>query len=344
MLIGVTGTNGAGKSTIAHFFENNGYKHYSSSGLIREYLDKEKLEHTRDNMITMANKQREQHGNGFIVATFVKQGKKEDAVIESIRTLGEVEELKKHGGILLSVDAPIEERFKRISERKSSKDMIDFDKFKELEEQELEGDGPAQQIIACMKKADYTLFNSWAVEDLYSELQQILDNLKTPDVTKAPKKRPSWDEYFIDIMKSVGERATCDRGRSGCIIVKDKQILTSGYVGAPKGAAHCDEVGHLIKTQINKDGTQSQHCVRTTHAEQNAICQAAKNGISIDGATLYCKMEPCFACAKMIINSGIKRVVALKQYHQAQETRELFKECSIQLDVVEKKLEKYENM
>lgn len=85
--------------------------------------------------------------------------------------------------------------------------------------------------------------------------------------------RPSWDEYFIEIMHASAKRATCDRGRSACVFVKDNQVLVTGYVGAPKGFPHCDEVGHQIKKVINEDGQISEHCVRTVHAEQNAICQ-----------------------------------------------------------------------
>ena len=105
--------------------------------------------------------------------------------------------------------------------------------------------------------------------------------------------RPSWDEYFLGLMDEVGNRATCDRGRSGCIVVRDKQIVCTGYVGSPPGFPHCDEAGHLMKGVIEEDGTSRMHCVRTIHAEQNAICQAARHGISLKGSTLYCKMEPC---------------------------------------------------
>ncbi|HEU4966902.1 MAG TPA: cell division protein DedD, partial [Candidatus Saccharimonadales bacterium] len=80
--------------------------------------------------------------------------------------------------------------------------------------------------------------------------------------TAAAKARPSWDEYFVGIMAAVGERATCDRGRSGCVIVRDKRIVATGYVGAPAGIAHCDEVGHELHEVIADDGTRSQHCVR----------------------------------------------------------------------------------
>lgn len=156
--------------------------------------------------------------------------------------------------------------------------------------------------------------------------------------------RPSWDEYFMKMAMMVGERGTCDRGRAGAVIVRDKRVISTGYVGSPPGMPHCDEVGHLMHKVINEDGTESQHCVRTIHAEQNAICQAAKYGIILDGATIYAKMEPCYVCARMIVAVGIKRVVAEKKYHAAQLTRDLFKQAGVQLDVMEDKMETYANM
>lgn len=153
--------------------------------------------------------------------------------------------------------------------------------------------------------------------------------------------RPSWDEYFLEICTSVAKRATCDRGKSGSVIVKDKRILSTGYVGSPVGLPHCDDVGHEFKDTIHEDGKITKHCVRTTHAEQNAICQAARFGTSIDGATLYCKMTPCYICAKMIINSGIKRVVAEKDYHAGDDTKRIFKEAEIQFDIINQVVEEY---
>jgi len=153
--------------------------------------------------------------------------------------------------------------------------------------------------------------------------------------------RPSWDEYFMKICQVVASRATCDRGRSGCIIVRDKQILTTGYVGSPVGTPHCDEVGHQFHSVIHEDGHQSQHCIRTTHAEQNAICQAAKLGISLNGATLYCKMTPCYVCAKMIINVGIKKVVCEKDYHAADLSKELFAKAGVELTILNPEVEQY---
>ena len=156
--------------------------------------------------------------------------------------------------------------------------------------------------------------------------------------------RLSLDEYFINIVNEVGKRGTCDMGKSGCVIVKDKSILTTGYVGAPTGIAHCDEEGHLIKKVTHEDGRETLHCLRTVHAELNAIIQAAKFGTSIDGATLYCSMEPCFTCAKAIINAGIKRVVAEKRYHDSNDTYELFNKAGIEFIVLKDELINYENM
>lgn len=155
--------------------------------------------------------------------------------------------------------------------------------------------------------------------------------------------RPSWDEYFIGVAHAVATRATCDRGRCGCVIARDKQILVTGYVGSPKGLPHCDELGHLMKMVTHEDGHQSQHCLRTTHAEQNAICQAAKLGIAINGATLYTKMTPCSTCAKMIINAGIVRVVCEKKYHDGPESEELFRQAGVELVYLENEMVKYNN-
>lgn len=153
--------------------------------------------------------------------------------------------------------------------------------------------------------------------------------------------RPSWDEYFLELAAQVAKRATCDRGRAGCVVVRDKRIIATGYVGSPPGLAHCDEVGHLLRKVVDEDGTVRQHCVRTTHAEQNAICQAARYGIALDGATLYCTMEPCRVCAMLLISAGIRRVVARRRYHAGQDTRELFRAAGVQLEVWEDQVEEY---
>lgn len=120
-----------------------------------------------------------------------------------------------------------------------------------------------------------------------------------------PSQRPDPDQYFLDIAHVVAKRATCERAAIGAVLVKDKYIISTGYNGAPHGLAHCNDVGHQM---------ENGHCVRTTHAEQNAIIQAAVHGSSTRGGTLYCTHSPCKICTKIILNAHIKRVVAAELY------------------------------
>ena len=112
--------------------------------------------------------------------------------------------------------------------------------------------------------------------------------------------RATWDEYFMRIAKEVATRSTCDRKHVGAVLVRDKSILATGYNGSIRGLPHCDEEGHMM---------QDGHCVRTIHAEANAIVQAARNGVRIDEATIYVTASPCWNCFKMIANAGIKKIV-----------------------------------
>lgn len=121
--------------------------------------------------------------------------------------------------------------------------------------------------------------------------------------------RPTWDQYLMNIAREVATRATCDRKHVGAVIARDKQILSTGYNGSPRAMPHCDDVGHEMK---DMGGRQS--CVRTVHAEANAIAQAAFNGVRIAGATLYTTASTCYDCAKLVTNSGIIRVVYAEHY------------------------------
>tara|TARA_B100000953_G_scaffold58982_1_gene46715 strand:+ start:135 stop:575 length:441 start_codon:yes stop_codon:yes gene_type:complete len=121
------------------------------------------------------------------------------------------------------------------------------------------------------------------------------------------KERVSWETYFMNIAAEVATRSTCDRKHVGAVIVKDKTILSTGYNGSIKGLPHCDEVGHEMV-----DG----HCIRTTHAEANAIVQAAKNGVEINHAEIYITASPCYNCFKLIANAGIKSIYFLEFYRE----------------------------
>ncbi|MSN24312.1 MAG: cytidine deaminase [Geobacter sp.] len=121
-------------------------------------------------------------------------------------------------------------------------------------------------------------------------------------------QRPSWDQYFMDITRLVATRSTCQRRQVGAVLVKDRNILATGYNGVPSGISHCDAVGCLRERLKVPSGERHELC-RGLHAEQNAIIQAARHGINIDESTLYCTTMPCIICTKMVINAGINRVV-----------------------------------
>ena len=114
------------------------------------------------------------------------------------------------------------------------------------------------------------------------------------------RQRASWDEYFMNIAREVATRSTCDRKFVGAVVVRDRSILATGYNGSIRGLPHCDEEGHLM---------EDNHCVRTVHAEANAIVQAARNGVRIESASIYVTASPCWGCFRLIANSGIVRIV-----------------------------------
>ena len=139
--------------------------------------------------------------------------------------------------------------------------------------------------------------------------------------------RPSWDEYFMDITRMVATRSTCLRRAVGAILVHDKRIIASGYNGGPSGLAHCLDIGCLREKLGIPSGQQHELC-RGIHAEQNAIIQAARYGVSIEGSVLYCTTQPCTQCTKMLINAGITEIVYAEGYPDDL-ARELLEESGI---------------
>ena len=141
-------------------------------------------------------------------------------------------------------------------------------------------------------------------------------------------ERPSWDSYFMQLAQVVAGRSTCLRRQVGAAIVKDRQILSTGYNGSPSGLKHCAEVGCLRQTLQIPSGERTKIC-RAVHAEQNALVQAARHGVSIDGADIYTTVEPCVLCTKLLINAGIRRVVFLVPYPDTL-ARELAEEAELE--------------
>jgi dCMP deaminase len=348
-IIAVVGMCGSGKSIVSDFLVKKGYKFLRFGQITldevkrrgfssNERYDVEKYEkHIREGF-------RQKYGMAAFAILNKKKIdellKKGNVVIDGLYSWSEYKFLKKTYGEMLRVIAVIanpEKRYSRLDQREKIDEKMRFRPM--TKEQAMSRDYAEIENIekaGPIAMADIIIENNGNKDELVDKLRKIFsDN---------PNRRPNWDEYFMEIVKSVSSRATCDRGRTACVIVKDKRILCTGYVGSPIGLPHCDEAGHLYETRYDANGKKTEHCIRTIHAEQNAIAQAARYGIPIDGATIYMKLEPCFWCVKQMINAGIKRVVCLKRYHGAELSRKALKEAGVRLDVLSEELEMYDKM
>ncbi|MBN1544993.1 AAA family ATPase [Candidatus Woesearchaeota archaeon] len=346
MIIGLTGMYCSGKDSVAEHLAKRGFVHFSLSDIIREELGRRGIEVTRDSLIKVANELRQEHGHGVLGERALLKMKEKggDFVISSIRHPAEAKALMKHGHFfLVDVRAPIKTRFERIKARKRENDPTTIAELKKKEKLESQESGPGQQLTNTAKMSQYVVMNDGTVKQLHAKVDKLLADLIKKTEKMPEYIRPSWDEYFMGIVDAVAKRATCDRGRTAVVLVRDKRILSTGYVGSPMGIAHCDDVGHLMKKIIHEDGSVSQHCMRTNHAEVNAVALAARNGVSIDKSTLYCRLAPCYTCAKMIINAGIVRVVCQKRYHADKESMELFRQAKIKVEVLDNTVEQYKN-
>jgi dCMP deaminase len=146
--------------------------------------------------------------------------------------------------------------------------------------------------------------------------------------------RPSWDKYFMDFAKLTAQRSTCLRRKVGAVIVVDKHIVASGYNGAPQGLPHCSEKGGCLREKLGVPSGEKHELCRGLHAEQNAIIQAATQGNSIAGATIYVTNQPCVICAKMLINAGVKRIVIAEKYDDKLAT-EILDEAGLAVSLLE---------
>jgi len=143
-------------------------------------------------------------------------------------------------------------------------------------------------------------------------------------------QRPSWDEYFMEICHVVARRSTCLRRHVGAVLVSERRILATGYNGAPKGMAHCAELGGCYREQLGVPSGERQELCRALHAEQNAIIQAALHGVKLQNVTAYCTTLPCVTCAKMLINADVKRIVYEIDYPD-ELSRQMLGEAGVEL-------------
>ena len=325
MIIGLTGTNGSGKTVAADYLQSKGFAFHSLSDEIREELARQNRDATREQLIDMGNRLRAEYGPAVLAERIKAKLRLEgNYVIDSIRNPYEVQALRSTGDFqLLHLDAPLDLRYERVRQRGGPRTPASRQEFVEQEQREMQSDNPAsQQLQACHALADETLLNDGSIE----EFQRKLDAVVTRWLMAA--KRPDWDTYFMRIARMVALRSNCMKRKVAAVIVKDKRIISTGYNGTPRGVKNCNEGGCPRCNSFADSGTNLGDCL-CSHAEENAIVQAAYHGIRLEGATLYSTYSPCLICTKMIINAGILEVFFNLAYPLNEVARRLLEEAGV---------------
>jgi len=307
MLLGLTGTNASGKTTVVNYLISRNFEHYSLSDILREELSQRKIEPTRENLIRVGNELREKFGSSILADRVKLKLSYSNTVIDSIRNPNEVQSLKQLANFyLVAVDAPVEMRYQRAISRQRIENVNNLSEFIAMENREKSFNTNHQNIVACMELADFKIHNDCELDKLHKSIDQIIFQLDN-------RIRPSWDVYFLKMAFLVAERSTCLRHHVGAIIIKNRHVLTTGYNGAARKIDDCSKLG-CLRNQLNIPSGERHEICRAIHAEQNAIIQAGVHGVNIEGGTIYCTHSPCIICAKMIVNAGIKRVVTCGDY------------------------------
>jgi dCMP deaminase len=333
VILGVSGTNGAGKGELIEFLRARSFYPLSLSDVLREELKLRGESETRERMIAIGNELRGRLGSGALaekVCTRLTIDR--NWAIDSIRHPAEVEALRKHAGKggfkLIWVDADAALRFERLRSRGRPGDPTSLDKLLEQEGRERGGQGDsAQQLDAVAALADFRVRNEGSLQALYAEVQKILE-------ASGGFARPNWDEYFLQVVKVVASRSNCVKRHVGAVIQRDRRIVSTGYNGTPRGTRNCNEGGCPRCNSFAESGTRLDECL-CSHGEENAITQAAYHGVSVRGATLYTTFFPCLFCTKLIINAGIEEVVYGTTYHLEDVARGLLEQAGVRVRQVE---------
>jgi len=339
MIFGLTGKTGCGKDTIADMMENYGFVHFSLSDEIRRKLKEANRAESRENEIAMGNELRKKHGPGILARLALESiGKKKGhSVVTSIRNPKEVEELRKKKNFkLVSIEMSSRTRYYYLKKRNRKGDVRSFQHFEALEKKEAQGAVHEQQLDKVITMADINLQNNKDFAHLRFKVRKLLEHhgIKTTSL------KPSWDQYFMGVSELIGRRSSCIRRQIGAVLVRDKMILSTGYNGTAKGTRNCDEGGCDRCNVVGLSSVKLGDCI-CVHAEENALLQAAFNGVSTRGSTLYLRYEPCSYCAKHIINAGVKRVFYREEYGLEDKHKEmtlsLFKQAGIKSEKLDYK-------
>ncbi len=322
MIIGLTGSMGCGKGEIVKILENMGFLYVTLSAMVREEAKNRGVEEKRENLMGVGNSMREKEGSGVLAKRAlekIKNSNHENWVIDGIRNPAEIDELKKNENTyIIGVEAEFETLVERILSRARESDSKNRDEIVKKIKREL-GEGEpedGQQVEKCMEKTDILIDNNGTLEDLQKNFLEYFNSLK-----KKNNSRPSKDEYYLDLAKSVCRRGTCLKVEIGAVIIREDQVVATGYCGAPRGTKSSLQHGFCLRKKLGIPSGHRYEMCRSVHAEQNAIINAARSGTSLFGGDMYIYGRsvgedsseidafPCFICKKMLINCGLKRVI-----------------------------------
>lgn len=313
MIVGITGTNRAGKGNLVEALKLAGFKHYSA----REFIKEKSTSKSRDDLIAVANALRAKHGPAYIAETLFKRAKKHKghAVIESLRNPGEIEALRTLGEFyLIGVNAPVKKRYARAVAQGTLTDKVTFEKFVTQEEAEMHSEDKfAQNISVCMENADYFFWSDYENPEVARQHFMFGKDAFLNLFPKKNRRVPSFNELFMRRALEISDRSKCLRRSVGAVISKEKTIISDGYNGPVRNAPHCQEVG-CKRAQLNVPSGERQELCRGAHAEANAIINAGRNDHNVVGATLHSTTYPCSFCARDIVNSGIEKVFYIGAY------------------------------
>lgn len=329
IIIGLTGRNAAGKTTAAEVLAARGFTSVSLSDVIREEAKQRGLSAVRENLIALGNELRERHGPGALAQlTVARMLPDRNYAVDSIRHPAEVRALTEAGSAsfsLFHVFAPLEARFARSLARQREGDGATLEAFIQQEEREFaSSNAAAQQLLETERLADRVIDNDGTLDEFTARLTATLQMLQVASA------RPSWDQYFMDIARTVATRSNCMKRQVAAVIVSDRRIISTGYNGTPRGVKNCNEGGCPRCNSFGESGKNLEECL-CSHAEENAIVQASYHGIAIRDATLYTTYSPCLMCSKMIINAGIRRVVFSEAYPLSDTATGMLKQAGVDL-------------
>ena len=334
MIVGVTGLFASGKDSMADLLQQKGFAHVSLSDMLRADLTRRGEEVTIPKLTEPGNALRREHGPGVLAQRALEHiDHSRNWVVTSIRTPAEIETLRARPDFILAfVDADRRVRFERSRLRARPGDPETLEQFIAWEERQLNAgnDPAAQSLAACREMANVRFTNEGTVEEFHAQIVEFLQR----ELFTHFLPRPSWDEYFMMVAEVASTRSNCIKRRVGAVITFEKQILSTGYNGTPKGIKNCCDGGCPRGAAVADSGASLAECI-AVHAEENAIIQAAVHGVSIKGGTLYCTLCPCHFCARAIINAGIKEVIYHHGYVSDAMTTRLFDEAGVALRKLE---------